>query len=308
MYRHKQALTAWILCMALIAAIGWTGFAAAAEYASPELLISTKALAGLKDKADVKILDARKPEAYKAGHIPGALPMPRRSIQYTERGVKELIPPLKEMEAALGKLGIKPTDTLILYDETITREVARVFWTMDVLGHAKIRVLNGGMSKWAKERRPISRETPSVTTATYKARPDWSKWTDAAYVLANLKNPKVAILDSRSARVWKGVVASKAVKRAGRIPGSVNVDSDLTLASKGGAKLFKSADELAKLYEKAGLSKDKEIIIYCRTGVRATANYLALKLLGYDNLRSYDASMVDWGNRAELPMERSKMN
>lgn len=305
MTRKKKG---WILAVALVAALGWLGFASAAEYARPELLISTDELATLLDKADVKILDARSPEAFKAGHIPGALSLPRRSTQYRERGVPEIVSPVGKMEAAFGKLGIRPTDTLILYDETATREVARVFWTADVLGHAKIRVLNDGMSKWAKERRPISREAPSVTPASYKARPDWNKRADAAFILANLKNPQVMILDSLSARAWSGAVASKGVKRAGHIPGAVNVDSDLTLVSQGGTKLFKGAAELAELYEKAGVSKDKEVIIYCRTGVRASANYLALRLLGFDKVRVYDGSMIEWGNRPELPLEKSATN
>ncbi|MBI2880906.1 MAG: sulfurtransferase [Candidatus Tectomicrobia bacterium] len=304
----KRTKKGWILALALAAIFGWAGIASAAGHARPELLITTDELAEILGKPEIKVLDVRAPEAYKAGHIPGALSLPRESTQYRERGVPELIQPVEAMEEKLGKLGIRPTDTLVLYDETITREVARMFWTADILGHAKVRVLNGGMSKWAKDRRPISREASSVTAAAYKAKPDWSKFADAAYVLANLKNPKVAILDSRTTREWSGAVASGAVKRAGHIPGAVHVDSDLTIASKGGAKVFKDASALARLYENAGLTKDKETLIYCRTGVRASANYLALKLLGYENIRVYDASMVDWGNRPELPLEKAAGN
>ncbi|MBI2131364.1 MAG: sulfurtransferase [Candidatus Tectomicrobia bacterium] len=308
MTRRRGTQKGWILALSLLAIIGWTGLAAAAEYARPELFITTDELAGLPGKPETKILDVRGTEAYKAGHIPGALSLPRQHTQYRERGVPDLMAPVENLEESLGKLGIRPTDTLVLYDETASLEVARVFWTADVLGHAKVRILNGGMSKWAKERRPISKDTPAVTSASYKAKPDWTKFADAAYVMANLKNPKAAIVDSRTSREWSGQVASMAVRSAGRIPGATNLDSDLTLTSEGGTKLLTSAGELAKLLEGAGAKKDKEIIVYRRTGVRASANYLALKLLGYPKVRVYDASMIDWGNRPELPIEKSAKN
>lgn len=70
-----------------------------------------------------------------------------------------------------------------------------------------------------------------------------------------------------------------------------------------GVKVLKNADELAKLYGGAGATKDKEIITYCRTGMRSSHSYLSLKLLGYPRVRNYDHSMIEWGNRLELPVE-----
>ena len=101
-----------------------------------------------------------------------------------------------------------------------------------------------------------------------------------------------------------GEVASRQVKRAGRIPGAKNVDWEWNLTTVEGVKVLKGADELAKLYEGAGATKDKEIIVYCRTGMRSSHAYLALRLLGYPKVRNYDASMIEWGNRPELPIEK----
>jgi len=294
----------WSLAIAVLVLVGmgWPGWAA--DYGRPELIVSTQELADMLASAEVKILDARGADDYKAGHIPGAISLPSPRTQYVERGVPGVLAPVEKLEALFGEAGIKPTDTVVLYDDIVGEPVARLFWTFDVLGHAKVRVLNGGMSKWAKEGRAISKDAPSITPAKYTAKPDWTKYADAAYVLANLKNPQVALVDNRGPKEWSGEVASRQVKRAGRIPGAKNVDWEWNLTTVEGVKVLKSADELAKLYEEAGATKDKEAIVYCRTGMRSSHAYLALKLLGYPKIRNYDASMIEWGNRPELPIEK----
>jgi thiosulfate/3-mercaptopyruvate sulfurtransferase len=294
----------WILVVAVLVVTGVAWPIWAADYARPELIIATEELAGLLANPEVKILDARGEDDYKAGHIPGAISLPSPKTQYVERGVPGVLAPVEKLEALFGDLGIKPTDTLVLYDDIVGEPVARLFWTFDVLGHAKVRVLNGGMSKWAKEGRPISKDAPSLAPVKYTAKPDWSKFADAAYVLVSLKNPQVALVDNRGPKEWSGEVASRQVRRAGRIPGAKNVDWELNLTTVEGVKVLKGADEMAKLYEGAGATKDKEIIVYCRTGMRSSHAYLALKLLGYPKVRNYDPSMIEWGNRPELPIEK----
>lgn len=293
-----------ILAVTVLAVVGLAWPAWAAHYARPELVISTDELAGLLTNPEVRVVDARGTDDYKAGHIPGAISLPHAKTQYVERGVPGLIAPVEKLEGLFGELGIKPTDTLVLYDDIVGEPVTRLFWTIDVLGHAKIRVVNGGMSKWAKEGRPISKDVPSLAPAKYTAKPDWSKFADAAYVLVRLKNPRLALVDCRGPKEWSGEVASRQVKRAGRIPGSKNVDWEWNLTTVEGVKVLKGADELAKLYEDAGATKDKEVITYCRTGMRSSHSYLALRLLGYSKVRNYDASMIEWGNRPELPVEK----
>ncbi len=290
--------------MTVLIVAGLAGTAFAADYARPELIVSTQELAGLLADPEVRILDARGAEDYKAGHIPGAISLPSGKTQHVERGVPGVLAPAEKLEGLFGELGIKPTDTLVLYDDIVGEPAARLFWTFDVLGHAKVRVLNGGMSKWAKEGRPIGVEPLPVTPAKYTAKPDWTKLADAAYVLVNLQNPQVVLVDDRSPKEWAGEVASRQVKRAGRIPGAKNVDWEWNLTTVEGAKVLKGADELARLYEGVGATKNKEIIVYCRTGMRSSHAYLALKLLGYPRVRNYDASMVEWGNRPELPVEK----
>ena len=94
------------------------------------------------------------------------------------------------------------------------------------------------------------------------------------------------------------------MRRAGQMPGAVNVDWEWNLTTVEGVKVLKSADDLVKPYADAGATKGKGIIGYCRAGTRSSHAYLALKLLGYPKVWNYDASMVEWGNRPELPIEK----
>ncbi len=65
---------------------------------------------------------------------------------------------------------------------------------------------------------------------------------------------------------------------------------------------FKDAGKLSRIYRKAGAMPDKEIVIYCRTGVRASHDYFVLRLMGYPRVRLYDGSYVEWSADAKLPV------
>jgi len=89
--------------------------------------------------------------------------------------------------------------------------------------------------------------------------------------------------------------------RSGHITGAKNV---FTLNSLNADKTFKSVAELKAMYEKAGVTADKDIIIYCDTGVLATHGWFVLhELLGYKNVKVYDGSMREYANMFDTPME-----
>jgi thiosulfate/3-mercaptopyruvate sulfurtransferase len=294
----------WIGPVVLLLTVFVVSAAGAADYARPELLISSEELATLLGKPDVKVVDTRDAEDYAAGHVEGAVSLPRKQTQALDRGVPDVVAPVEKLEGLLGRLGIAATDTVVVYDDMVGEPVARVFWTLELLGHGKVRVLNGGMRKWAIEKRPVSKEMPAVTPVKYTAKPDWTKIADAAYVLTAVGKPEFQIIDTRSAREWAGDVASRQVKRAGRIPGAVNVDWEANLTTVDGVKVVKPADQLAAVYAGVGVTPDKETLVYCRTGMRSSHTYLALKLLGFTKVRNYSNSMIEWGNRAELPLTK----
>jgi thiosulfate/3-mercaptopyruvate sulfurtransferase len=275
----------------------------AAEFAHPEYLVETNDLAAKLGEPNLVVVDVRKAEDYADGHVKGAISLPIGLTKGTVKDVKEMMLPTEKLEELLGSKGISPDSYVVIYDEDLGEPASRLFWTLDVLGHKKMSILNGGSTKWAKEGKPLSTEATVLPPAKYAAKPDVSKVATIEEVKEVVGKKKQAVLlDNRSEKEYTGEVPSREVTRAGHIPDAIGIDWVNNLATKGGFKVLKSADELVPQYEKQGVTKDKEIIVYCRTGSRSSNTYFVLKLLGYPKVKNYDGSMMEWGNIADLPL------
>ena len=109
------------------------------------------------------------------------------------------------------------------------------------------------------------------------------------------------ILDVRSDGEWAGK-ESRGNRRAGRIPGSVHIEW-LHNVTPDQLHMLKPAADLRRMFEAAGVTPDKEIITVCQAGIRAAQAAMTLHLLGYENVRTYDGSFAECGNREDTPIE-----
>lgn len=90
--------------------------------------------------------------------------------------------------------------------------------------------------------------------------------------------------------------------RPGHIPGAVSRPYSEDLGKDG---TLESTADLEAAYGAVIPTKNTPVIVHCRTGHQASQTYFVLKhLLGYANVKWYDAGWTEWAGRPELPVKR----
>ena len=279
-----------------------------AEYAHPEVLVSTQWAADHLNDSKVRLIEVDvDTTAYDQGHIAGAVGW-NWQTQLQDNVRRDLIEK-GALEKLLGASGVTNDTTILLYGDNNNWFAAYALWQLKYYGHKDVRLINGGRKKWVEEKRPLTTDATKVAATTYHATaPDESLRARKEEVFALVEKHKAGqLVDVRSVDEFTGKIIappgmSETAQRAGHIPGAANIPW-VQAANEDGT--FKSADALAQLYQGKGVTGSGEVIAYCRIGERSSHTWFVLKyLLGYNNVKNYDGSWTEWGNLIGAPIEK----
>lgn len=305
------------LLFAAVAALGFTlaGPAGAAPATNQPLVDAAWLKANLGDPGLV-VVDIRSVgkagNPYQKGHIPGAVDAPYGHFGWRAKvdGVIGQLPPVKDIAARIGSLGIDGSKHVVIVPFGQTSSdfgaATRVYWTFKVLGHDAVSILDGGYRAWTGAGYALSSEPVTPQAVAFKATLRPELIADAATV-AKAKKDGVALIDARPKAQYEGRVKSPVDRVAGTIPGAVNVEQSSFYDDK--TATFASKPAIAALLKKVGVSQDDSEITFCNTGHWASVAWFGLsEVLGNKKTRLYDGSMTEWTADPSRPVVHGAIN
>ncbi len=263
-------------------------------------IISAQQLAKIYKNPDVVVVSTRTTSDYKKVHILGAVHIDHHNL-YKDGPVKSMIKSPDELAKIFGSKGISDTKQIVLYDDGSGKYAGRVYWILKYLGAKNVKVLDGSMNAWKAARKPVTKNPTKIKPATFTPHVNKAVLATMADVQKAIGSSSTVIVDARSAEEYKGTATSTTLKRKGHIPGAVNIEYKQMMNAKG---MIKPAAELQSLFNAKGVTKDKEVILYCESSVRAGIEFLVLtSILKYPKVKVYDGAFLEWqsnsGNKIE---------
>jgi thiosulfate/3-mercaptopyruvate sulfurtransferase len=228
------------------------------------------------------IIIAAGPESeYNKSHITGSISLPYTAFDKTG-DIEGLLVSDAEIAKILGDKGISEKKSIVVYDEFDSRYAARIYSLLKYMGAKDVKILDGGFDAWKRGRKPLTRNPSNLSKTTFNATPDRSLMVSMQDAIAAGPKADAVLIDTRSPGEFQG----KEQESKGRITGAINIEYKELLTADG---MMKSKAELEKVYAAKGVTKDKEIVLYCSSGVRTGLHHLVLRdILGFPKVKIYD--------------------
>ncbi|ACO48074.1 Sulfurtransferase [Deinococcus deserti] len=241
--------------------------------------------------------------------MPGAVQLDCRADLW-DPVIRDFVSP-EAFAALMGRLGITPDTTVVLYGDKSNWWATYAFWVLRYCGHERVRLVNGGRQKLMTDGFDLTDEIPDVQPCTYPVQERNEQLRiyrdEVQHHIHAVRAGRGALVDVRSPDEYAGHVThmpeypQEGVLRGGHIPGAVNLPWAMAVKHDG---TFKAADQLRRMYEKADVTPDRMVVTYCRIAERSSHTWFVLtQLLGYPDVRNYDGSWTEWGNAVGVPIE-----
>ncbi|MGH1522347.1 MAG: sulfurtransferase [Nitrosopumilus sp.] len=229
----------------------------------------------IRDKS-VRVIDVRREDDYKQGHIPTAVNLPLATLLSDDNPERVL--------KLVNSIGIDDETPVVVYDDTFGALASRVSWTLEYIGHSDVTLLDTTYSNW----KSLGLENDSVIPDVQSKDHSMNLQPDILATSDYLENAKekndVILIDNRERLNFLEQ----------HIPGAISLPYR-TLATKN--KILRSKNDMKRLLENRGISGNSEIITYCGSvGTLSGLAYYALKSVGLPNAKLYVRSFKEWKN------------
>ncbi|MFZ4849896.1 MAG: sulfurtransferase [Caldilinea sp.] len=268
--------------------------AAAPELLLPGRVVTTDWVAEHLEHPALRLLDVRDAAHFGFGHLPHAVQVTLESLGETVGEVPGMLLPPLAFTKAMNQLGIRPGMVVVTYDDNWGLPASRLLWALERYGFQQAALLTGGWDQWLAEGRPATAAADAPAPGTFEAHSADQTVAQWEWLQERLQDPDLVLVDTRGRQEYG----------AGHLPGARHWDWFGAVPS--GWEAMRPADELRAELAQAGITPDKEIVTYCRSGVRAAHTYWVLRTLGYPRVRLYDGSWLEWQSIPALPIEPSR--
>jgi len=247
------------------------------------------------------IIDTCSSEQYQRAHIPAAVHVPPQSLQGGVKPGVGRLPSTVQLQGLMSSIGLRDDVHVVVYDDEGGGWAGRFIWTLDAIGFSNYSYINGGIHAWQAANLPVESTVNHSKVTEYKVTIDHTVIAEIDDIVPLLGSDQIGIWDARSEAEYRGekVLAD----RGGHIPGAVNIDW-LELIDRDNNTRLIDLDGLQTRLNECGLTQDKLIVTHCQTHHRSGLTYLAMKLLGYPNIKGYHGSWSEWGNSEDTPIEK----
>lgn len=290
--RKNKIISVFSLLMVLLLAVPSCSFIDYAD--SDTLIVDGKKVVELLNKGYI-LVDAQKASSYRKEHIESAVNIERKAIM-VKVPVANTLAGADIVAKAAGNAGLTENSDIVIYDDNKNMDASRLYWTLKIWGHkGDIVIVSGGLLSLAKSGLAISKEATEVSPVTYNTGTfESSMIADKEEILAMIDDPadNFVLIDVRTDEEY----------HAGTIPGSIHINHEKNLfVNDEKGTTFRPVSHNRILYKELGITPDCDIVMYCKSSVRASNTYAALYNAGYRNLRVYDGAWLEW-SAEKLPV------
>ncbi len=251
--------------------------------------------------ATVAVLDVRPGTDFGQLHLPGAIHLEVGSLRLKHGDRDLMLRPAAELAERFGALGLDRTTPVVLVAEDKMQDATLAALGLLRAGHRALAIVEGGILRWAAERRPLVAALAARHPVHYEPLAGADDFSIAIDELAaKVQAAETRVLDVRPPEFFRGDTTTEA--RAGHIPGAVNRPYQQDIVTGDDGQFFRSRQELEREFAAVGLATDASVTVSCRTGHTASESFFVLRyLLGYRDVKWFNGSWTQWAERMDLP-------